>query len=110
SVLGVRVRQRDALARLSGDTFALLLENCNEGQARRVADNLLALTREFVFEWQGRQLATTASAGLLMIHEDSPRDGEQLIGQAADLCHTAKIAGRNRVHTSHSGTDNDSER
>lgn len=97
--LGVRVRQRDALARLAGDTFALLIENCPESRARKIAQETLDLIGEFVFDWQGHQLQTTASGGLLVMDTDVPSDPEQLLSQAADLCHTAKTSGRNRVHT-----------
>jgi diguanylate cyclase len=96
--LGVRVRQRDALARLAGDTFALLIENCPEARARRIAQETLDLIGDFVFDWQGHKLQTTASGGLLILDSDTPRDPEQLLSQAADLCHTAKTSGRNRVH------------
>lgn len=99
--LGVRVRQRDALARLSGDTFALLIENCPEPTARKIADNMLELIGSFVFDWQDQQLQTTASGGLLVLADHLPEDPEQLLGQAADLCHTAKTSGRNRIHAAH---------
>ncbi|MFL1453916.1 EAL domain-containing protein [Marinobacter sp. GN3S48] len=101
SNLGVKVRQRDALSRLSGDTFALLIENCPEAQARRIADNILELIGSFVFDWQDRQLQTTASGGLLILNDEAPTDPEQLLRQAADLCHTAKTSGRNRIHAAH---------
>ena len=97
--LGVRVRQRDALARLSGDTFALLIENCPEPRARKIADDILSLIGDFVFEWQDQQVQTTASGGLLVMDTDISGDPEQLLDQAANLCHTAKASGRNRVHT-----------
>jgi len=96
--LGVRVRQRDALARLAGDTFALLIENCPEARARKIAQETLNLIGDFVFDWQGHRLQTTASGGLLILDSDAPGDPEQLLSQAADLCHTAKTSGRNRVH------------
>lgn len=97
--LGIRVRQRDALARLSGDTFALLIENCPEPRVRQIAEDILALIGDFVFEWQDQALQTTASGGLLVMQTDFPGDPEQLLNQAANLCHTAKTSGRNRVHT-----------
>ena len=96
--LGVKIRQRDALARLAGDTFALLIENCPEARARKIADSILELISSFVFHWQDKQLQTTASGGLLFLDDDAPTDSEQLLTQAADLCHTAKTSGRNRVH------------
>jgi diguanylate cyclase (GGDEF)-like protein len=98
SNLGVRVRQRDALARLSGNTFALLIESCPEARARKIADDILELIRSFVFHWQDSQLQTTASGGLLFMGTNAPADPEQLLTQAADLCHTAKTSGRNRIH------------
>lgn len=96
--LGVKVRQRDGLARLAGDTFALLIENCPEAKARKIADSILELIGGFVFHWQDKQLQTTTSGGLLFLDEDAPTDPEQLLTQAADLCHTAKTSGRNRIH------------
>ena len=96
--LGVKVRQRDGLARLAGDTFALLIENCPEARARKIADSILELIGGFVFHWQDKQLQTTASGGLLFLDEGAPTNPEQLLTQAADLCHTAKISGRNRIH------------
>nr|WP_284048178.1 EAL domain-containing protein [Marinobacter sp. ATCH36] len=98
SNMGVKVRQRDALARLAGDTFALLIENCPEARARKIADSILELIRGFVFDWQDKQLQTTASGGLLFLENDSPMAPDQLLTQAADLCHTAKTSGRNRIH------------
>lgn len=96
--LGIKVRQRDALARLAGDTFALLIENCPEARARKIANSILELIGGFVFDWQGKQLQTTASGGLLFLDDDSPASPEHLLTQAADLCHTAKTSGRNRIH------------
>lgn len=83
---------------LAGDTFALLIENCPEVRACRIAQETLDLIGDFVFDWQGHKLQTTASGGLLILDSDIPRDPEQLLSQAADLCHTAKTSGRNRVH------------
>lgn len=101
SSLDIRSRPQDTVSRLSGDTFALLIEGCTESEARKLAEDILNLIRSFVFEWQGHQLQTTASGGLLIMEKDTPTDPEQLLGQAADLCHDAKTSGRNRIHTAH---------
>ncbi|MBU2872507.1 EAL domain-containing protein [Marinobacter salexigens] len=106
--LGVRSRPQDTVSRLSGDTFALLIENYTESGARKLADDILNVIQSFVFEWQGHQLQTTASGGLLIIGKNTPADPEQLLGQAADLCHDAKTSGRNRIHTAHASRLSDS--
>ncbi|WP_323752143.1 EAL domain-containing protein [Marinobacter sp.] len=101
STLNLRVRKRDALARLGGDTFALFIENCPEARARKIADEVREQIAEFQFEWQQTTLQTTVSGGLLIIDNDAPEQPETLLSQAADLCHTAKTSGRNRIHTAH---------
>ncbi|MFV8571936.1 EAL domain-containing protein [Marinobacter sp. SBS5] len=101
STLNLRVRKRDALARLGGDTFALFIENCPESRARKIADEVREQIAQFQFEWQGKILQTTVSGGLLIIDKDAPEQPDILLSQAADLCHTAKTSGRDRIHTAH---------
>ncbi len=95
AMLGLRVRQRDALARLAGDTFALFIENCPEPRARKIAEEIREQIAQFQFEWQGgHTLQTTTSGGLLILDSELPERADTLLTQAADLCHTAKTSGR----------------
>ncbi|WP_111493810.1 EAL domain-containing protein [Marinobacter bohaiensis] len=99
TMLGSRVRQRDALARVSADKFALLLDRCPEAEARRVANTLTGHIGAFVFDWEGERLQTTASGGLVPFGGGyGPDQAETLLALAADLCQTAKDAGRDRIH------------
>ncbi|MCH8499265.1 MAG: EAL domain-containing protein [Marinobacter sp.] len=98
SALGLRVRQRDALARLSGDKFALLIENCDEATGRRLAEELREQVRQFAFDFEQATYRVTTSGGLLMIEQHPDIDPDALLGLAADLCHSAKLAGRDRIH------------
>ncbi|MGC8120020.1 EAL domain-containing protein [Marinobacter sp. VGCF2001] len=109
AMLGLRVRQRDALARLAGDTFALFIENCPEPRARRIAEEIREQIDQFRFEWQGQTLQTSTSGGLLILDSELPEQADDLLTQAADLCHTAKTSGRNRIHTAHALQDAASE-
>jgi diguanylate cyclase (GGDEF)-like protein len=105
AMLGLRVRQRDALARLAGDTFALFIENCPEPRARKIAEEIREQIAQFKFEWQGQTLQTSTSGGLLILDSELPERADTLLTQAADLCHTAKTSGRNRIHTAHALPD-----
>src|SRR5690606_39428717 len=85
--------------RLAGDTFALFIENCPEPRARKIAEEIREQIAQFQFEWQGQTLQTSTSGGLLILDSELPERADTLLTQAADLCHTAKTSGRNRIHT-----------
>ena len=98
SLLAAKVRQRDALARVGGDKFAVLLDNCPEAEARKVAENLREVIESLAFEWRGHVLQTTVSGGLIPIEAPEQGNAEELLALAADLCQTARNAGRSRIH------------
>lgn len=95
-LLQSRVRPSDALARIGGDEFGLLLENCPEETAERIANELRELVGSVEFGWQGRIFACSASIGLVGFGDDK-QDMENLLGDADSACHLAKEKGRNRV-------------
>ncbi|WP_228151211.1 EAL domain-containing protein [Tamilnaduibacter salinus] len=98
------IRQRDTLARVAGDKFAVILDRCRREEVRRVADNLLIQIRDFRFEWQGEELHTSASGGLVPFSGAEPTaSADELLALAADLCQTAKDAGRDRIHVHQHG-------
>lgn len=95
-MLQSRVRPSDALARIGGDEFGLLLENCPEETAERIANELRELVEGVEFGWKGRVFACSASIGLVAFGDDK-QDMENLLGDADSACHLAKEKGRNRV-------------
>lgn len=109
--LGTRVRQRDSLARIGGDKFAVLLDNCEEADTPKVARNLMAAIEAFVFEWEEAAFGARASAGLLPFTATTATTPDEVLALAADLCQTAKNAGRARLHMhqngNHSGIEPD---
>ena len=94
--------QGQRLARVDGDTFALLLcdlqgdLNQASAEAARTIERLLATIAE-PLEVQGQVLHLSAGAGVVMIPNDS-RDAPELLREAETAMHRAKDAGDSRVY------------
>ena len=88
-----RLRQRDTIARVAGDQFVVILDNCGTDEAAKVCRNLLDAVAGFAFDWRGDSIQTTVSAGLLPLHLEQETAPEQCLNLAADLCTTAKTTG-----------------
>jgi diguanylate cyclase (GGDEF)-like protein/PAS domain S-box-containing protein len=96
------VRRTDALARLGGEEFAVLLLDCDVEQAVRGAQAVLDVVNACSLRVEGRDYRLGASVGLVPIDETSESVGGIL--RAADAaCYAAKDAGRNRIHVFQSG-------
>lgn len=92
------VRGGDLVARMGGDEFAVLLENCSEGTATRIAGDIQLAIAGHVMTWEGNSFAVGASQGIIMLSAAYTRPGEWY--QAADAaCYTAKQSGRGRFVT-----------
>ncbi|MAL97065.1 MAG: hypothetical protein CL583_01320 [Alteromonadaceae bacterium] len=95
--LQTHIRQRDTLARIGGDEFALILENCNSEQAYRVADEMLAFMRNFRFSWEDKTFRLGISVGIALI-DHSAASVSQVLHNADSACYMAKEAGRDRIY------------
>jgi diguanylate cyclase (GGDEF)-like protein/PAS domain S-box-containing protein len=90
------LREGDTLARLGGDEFGVLLENCPEEHALRIADQLRQTIVDFHFVWHNRSFSIGASIGLINLGGGLYTLSEVM--RAADAaCYMAKEKGRNRV-------------
>jgi diguanylate cyclase (GGDEF)-like protein/PAS domain S-box-containing protein len=90
-------RERDTLARIGGDEFGLLLDNCPLDRAQVIAQTVVSNIRDYRFHWEGRSYQIGVSIGLVPITAET-RDTVQLLTQADVACYVAKELGRNRVH------------
>ena len=94
--------QGQTLARVDGDTFALLLcdlqgdLNAASAEAARTIERLLTAIAE-PLEVQGQVLHLSAGAGVVMIPNDSC-DAPELLREAETAMHRAKDAGDSRVY------------
>ncbi|HKQ31121.1 MAG TPA: EAL domain-containing protein, partial [Burkholderiales bacterium] len=95
--LAREIRSSDMLARLGGDEFGIVLECCSVDRARRVADSLRRLIKDFRFAWQNRSFEIGVSIGLVPIGADAGKLTD-VLAAADSACYVAKDEGRNRIH------------
>lgn len=90
------VKDSDTIARFGGDEFAILLNDCDLDEAKKVGDRLRAAVADFRFAWQGKTFAIGVSIGIVAITREIATI-ENLFSLADTACYAAKDAGRNRV-------------
>lgn len=94
-LLAHRMRDRDTLARVGGDEFALLLENCSLADANQITNALLKLVRDYRFIYEDKIFNVGVSIGLVVINSNFETVSE-VIHAADSACYSAKEAGRNQ--------------
>jgi diguanylate cyclase (GGDEF)-like protein/PAS domain S-box-containing protein len=96
-ILQQNVRGGDLLARLGGDEFGIVLMDCGDLVAIRIAEQLRESVASIRFVWAGQQFAVGVSVGMVAVTHDGSTLKEVM--KAADAaCYMAKEKGRNRVH------------
>ena len=95
-VLQRQARQGDTVARLGGDEFGILMENCTQADAERVADNFRRAIEAFRFQWEDKTFWIGVSIGLMLI-DNASENMEEVLRAADTACYAAKDQGRNRV-------------
>lgn len=93
--LRAHVRRSDVIARIGGDEFGVLLEDCILERAQLVAENLRGCVANLRFTWEDKLFHSTASIGLTEITRNAP--GTQILSYADAACYVAKDGGRNNV-------------
>ena len=97
TVLGQQIRQRDTLARIGGDEFALLLEHCPVSRGVTIAEQVRQTVEDFSFLWDERPFRVGVSIGVVPVNVTT-RGTTNLVATADRACYTAKAHGRNRIH------------
>jgi diguanylate cyclase (GGDEF)-like protein/PAS domain S-box-containing protein len=94
--LADNVRATDAVARLSGDEFVIILEDLKGAlEINTVANKVIAAIRVPIATSIG-PLAVTASVGIALFFEG--QNNEELLGRADAALYAAKRAGRDRFN------------
>lgn len=84
------------LARIGGDEFAMLLENCSLEDAQHVTSRLTGVFRTYRFISEDKSLSLSFSAGLVVIDPES-ESIESLLQAAEASCRIARTKGTNYV-------------
>jgi diguanylate cyclase (GGDEF)-like protein/PAS domain S-box-containing protein len=92
--LADRVRRTDAIARIGGDAFGVVLEGAGEPDARLLGEELLDGVRSLEAV-DGRPVS--ASAGVLLFTGSEGMSAEELLVDAELAVYDAKEAGRDRL-------------
>jgi diguanylate cyclase len=97
SAITSQVRSTDLVARLGGDEFAVLLTNCEQSVAQRIAENVRMAITASVLTWHGHALQVGASLGVAAL-TDATESVAAWLQDADAACYRAKAAGRGVVH------------
>ncbi|MCB4769047.1 EAL domain-containing protein [Ancylobacter sp. Lp-2] len=91
-----QLRADDLIARIGGDSFAVMLLGIDEAEAQRIATRLVAVTRGHLFPISGQSFALSLSIGLA--RTGGPDSSARAVLVCADTaCCVAKESGRDRV-------------
>lgn len=88
-----RTRATDAVGRIGGDEFALLLNGCHLEDAINYVDSLRQKILTLDFAWNGRAFRIGMSAGLTQLTAQTSSVANALV-EADTACFAAKSAGR----------------
>jgi diguanylate cyclase (GGDEF)-like protein/PAS domain S-box-containing protein len=91
-----RLRETDAVGRIGGDEFAILLSSVDEQAAIGVAEKICATVRDLTVTVDGETFATRASVGVATVDPDTD-DVQTLLAAADHAMYAAKAAGGDGV-------------
>jgi len=92
-----RLRTTDTVGRLGADRFAVLLPEATEGDARTVADDLVARLATHLAPIAGRRRPVSCNIGVACFDNGAPASADELISTADSAVRFAKLAGGDRV-------------
>jgi diguanylate cyclase (GGDEF)-like protein/PAS domain S-box-containing protein len=90
------ISRRDISARIGGDEFAIILQDCEPEDSEAVAKRLQETFEARKFVWQQSIFPVSLSIGIVTLARES--EGTQVVLAAADdACHLSKEEGGNKI-------------
>jgi two-component system CheB/CheR fusion protein len=103
--LAESVRASDIVARVGGDEFAVILQNCRLDDGETTAGNLIRRVGELGFVWGERAHPIGLSVGLVVIDRVAASTAFDVMADAEIALYEAKTRGGGRVEVFRSGDD-----
>ena len=92
------IRQHDSLARMGGDEFAILLENCDSSKAASIAECIIKNVNIFFIMVDGKKIAIDGCSIGVTEFGSRITNYDDIINQADSACYYAKRNGKNKIH------------
>jgi len=91
------IRKNDTLARVGGDEFAVLLENCSIENARHIAECVQKAVAQCSITHDSQTVTIDGCSIGIAAFGDELEDFDQLIKKADAACYSAKRGGKNKI-------------
>ena len=96
-----QVTDNGLLARIGGDEFIFLLENCSLTKAKTLARRAARHINDIAFYWQKSRYSITASMGIAEFGSAIDTSYTDALSLADSACFLAKDKGRDRIQVNH---------
>jgi len=95
-----QLRESETVARVGGDEFGALFNDCTLERGEEICSSLLQTVRNFLFTWRDQSFDVSISIGVTAFRplEETP---SQVLSQGDVACNMAKQLGGNRLHVYH---------
>jgi diguanylate cyclase (GGDEF)-like protein/PAS domain S-box-containing protein len=100
SHIQANISRRDISARIGGDEFAIILQDCEPEDSLNVARRLQEAVANRKFAWQSAAFPVTLSIGVVPLSRESG-DSHAIIAAGDDACHLSKEEGGNKINIFH---------
>lgn len=95
-----QLRRTDFLARIDGDQFGIIFEQCPSDKAKSILNGIIQSIADYEFIWHDQTYKISASVGLVEIDEQDVLFDE-ILKRVETACFLAKKEGRKHVHLHH---------